>query len=128
MMSDVLDDLLAERHRVHRGVLDSGGGVGPAPGQVDPSLAFLVELGNDEQCATIADAYGRLAADLTASLDEHLRSTRRAPRPGITTDDLGLIWLALVQGARRLRCAAPLTNVSFGAAAETIVRELTVDD
>lgn len=138
MLSDVLDDLLEDQRRLQRAVLDSGRDLGSitdtlagpsgVPGPLDPSLAFLIELGDEAQRVRIADAYWHLATDLTEHLDEHLGSINRSPRAGLTTDDLGLLWLALIQGGRRLRHASPTIDVSFAAAAESLVRELTIDD
>lgn len=136
MTSDLLEDMLGDQRQVQRAVLGSdrdrgsmtGDLVGPSGmrGPVDPSLAFLIELGDKTRHTTIATAYRQLAADLSGHLDKDLRSVCRSPKPGITTDGLGVLWLALVQGGRRLRRASPATNVAFARAIESIVCELTV--
>lgn len=139
MMADVLDDLLAERRTDQRLVLRSEDGRGPADmmgdlvgpagevPRVDPALAFMIELGDEAHCAAIATSHRELAADYTERIGLHLASLHRRPREGITVDDLGLLWMCLVQGARRLRRVSPETAIPFHDATEAIVRELTVD-
>jgi len=140
MMSGLLDDLLEQGRAAQRAVFDATTGrglgevtnalVGP-PGvavPVEPVSAFLIELGDDLHRATIATSYRQRIADFVERLDAHLSSTHRRPRPGIELHDLGLLWLCLAEGGRRLRRVSPEKTVMFDVAAETVVHELTVDD
>lgn len=140
MMADILEDLLADGRADQRRVLHAENGgelgamtndlVGPAgtAPPIDPALAFVIELGDEPHCAAIAASQRALAGDFTARMRLHMASLHRRPRDGITIDDLGLLWMCLVQGGRRLRRVSPETAVAFDVVAETLVHELTIDD
>ncbi len=140
MLADLLDDLLADRRREWLGALSQARSASGSltlapvtdalvrlgsPDAVDPALAFLIEPHNPAYRRSWKEQFDVLMAALRQHLGIHLRATGRRPRPGITVEHLGILWLCLINGGQRLRRTGGHTTDHFGQAADVIVEELT---
>lgn len=140
MLADLLDDLLTEQRRAWLAALSDARTTTDrhmladatlalvrlsSPDVVDPTLAFLIEPHHPAYRRSMREQIDVLMAALRQHLSIHLRTARRRPRPGITVEHLGILWMCLITGGQRLRRTDAHTTDHFGRAVEVLVEQLT---